>query len=83
MGGRGQASDPTVKIEENVIKVLNGDSDGDREVQLEMEQQRREQEYNNYKRYYYYYCIGRRNARGPASQRPYETDNRNGNNVRV
>lgn len=50
LGGRGQASDPTVKIEESVIKVLNGDSDGDRDVQLEMEQQRREQEYNNYKR---------------------------------
>lgn len=51
LGGRGQASDPTVKIEESVIKVLNGDNDNDREVQLEMEQQRREQEYNNYKRY--------------------------------
>ncbi|XP_050420722.1 spondin-2 [Adelges cooleyi] len=49
LGGRGQASDPTVKIEESVIKVLNGDTDSDREVQLEMEQQRREQEYNNYK----------------------------------
>ncbi|VVC40686.1 Thrombospondin type-1 (TSP1) repeat,Spondin, N-terminal [Cinara cedri] len=49
LGGRGQASDATVKIEESVIKVLNGDSDNDREVQLEMEQQRREQEYNNYK----------------------------------
>lgn len=50
LGGRGQASDPTAKIEESVIKVLNGDNDGDRDVQLEMEQQRREQEYNNYKR---------------------------------
>ncbi|CAH1726796.1 spondin-2 isoform X1 [Aphis gossypii] len=49
LNGRGQASDPTVKIEESVIKVLNGDSDSDRAVQLEMEQQRREQEYNNYK----------------------------------
>jgi len=51
LNGRGQASDPTVKIEESVIKVLNGENDSDREVQLEMEQQRREQEYNNYKRY--------------------------------
>ncbi|XP_050543601.1 spondin-1 isoform X2 [Daktulosphaira vitifoliae] len=49
LGGRGQASDPIVKIEENIVKVLNGDTDNDREVQLEMEQQRREQEYNNYK----------------------------------
>jgi len=51
LNGRGQASDSTVKIEESVIKVLNGENDSDREVQLEIEQQRREQEYNNYKRY--------------------------------
>jgi len=51
VSGRGQASDPTVNIEESIIKVLNGESDSDRDVQLEIEQQRREQEYNNYKRY--------------------------------
>jgi len=51
LNGRGQASDPTVKIEESVIKVLNSENDNDREVQLEIEQQRREHEYNNYKRY--------------------------------